>query len=124
EHGDLCVGTLRGGAGCADGARARASRRGRERRLCQSLLWRLVLVFALFATPWLARAAGCVSAQPAGTGMQAARIAALACRENALWYSPFIDANGRLASNTVSEAEGARLGDGATPAWMRVVEYW
>jgi len=89
-----------------------------------SILLRSILLFVLFATPWLARAAGCVSAQPAGTGMEAAKIAAIACRENALWYSPFIDANGRLASNTVSEAENARLSDGATPAWMRVVEYW
>ena len=83
-----------------------------------------LLLAALFAMPWTARASGCVAAQPAGTGMEAARIAAIACRENALWYSPFIDANGRLASNTVSEAEAARLSDGATPAWMRVVEYW
>jgi hypothetical protein len=90
----------------------------------QSLLLRFVLLFALSAAPWIARASGCVSAQPAGTGMEAAKIAAIACRENTLWYSPFIDSNGRLASNTVSEAEGARLGDGATPAWMRVVEYW
>lgn len=89
-----------------------------------SLLLRSLMLFALFAAPWIARASGCVSAQPAGTGVEAAKIAAIACRENALWYSPFIDANGRLASNTVSEAEGARLGDGVTPAWMRVVEYW
>src|SRR3546814_7788226 len=54
----------------------------------------------------------------------AARIAAIACRENALWFSPFIDAQGRLASITVSEAETARLGDGATPAWKRVADYW
>ncbi len=87
-------------------------------------LLRSLMLFALFAAPWIARASGCVSAQPAGTGVEAAKIAAIACRENALWYSPFIDANGRLASNTVSEAEGARLGDGVTPAWMRVVEYW
>jgi hypothetical protein len=89
-----------------------------------SILLRSLLMLALFAAPWMARAAGCVSAQPAGTGMEAAKIAAIACRENALWYSPFIDANGRLASNTVSEAEGARLSDGVTPAWVQVVNYW
>ena len=89
-----------------------------------SILSRLVLLLVLSAAPWLARASGCVAAQSAATGMEAAKIATIACRENALWYSPFIDANGRLASNTVSEAEGARLSDGATPAWMRVVEYW
>jgi hypothetical protein len=91
---------------------------------CHSILLRSLLMLALFAAPWMARASGCVSVQPPGTGMEAAKIAAIACRENALWYSPFIDANGRLASNTVSEAEGAYLGDGATPAWVRVVEYW
>ena len=89
-----------------------------------SRLLRSLLLLALFAAPWMARAAGCVAAQPAGTGMEAAKIAAIACRENALWYSPFIDANGRLASTTFAEAEGSRLSDGATPAWMRVVEYW
>ncbi len=91
---------------------------------CYCLLLRSILLFALFAAPWMARASGCVAAQPAGTGMEAAKIAAIACRENALWYSPFIDANGRLASNTVSEAESARLSDGITPAWMQVVNYW
>lgn len=54
----------------------------------------------------------------------AARIAVVACRENALWHGPFIDAQGRLASMTVSEAETARLADGTTPAWKRVADYW
>lgn len=58
---------------------------------------------------------------PAGYGQ---RIAAIACSENTLWYSPFIDADGRLASTRVAEAEASRLGDGATPAWRRVVAYW
>ena len=91
---------------------------------CHSILLRSLLMLSLFAAPWMARASGCVSVQPPGTGMEAAKIAAIACRENALWYSPFIDANGRLASNTVSEAESARLSDGVTPAWMQVVNYW
>ena len=52
------------------------------------------------------------------------RIAAVACTEHRLWYAPFIDADGRLASMTVAEAENARLQDGTTPAWRRVVDYW
>lgn len=54
----------------------------------------------------------------------AARIAQVACAENVLWHSPFIDAQGRLASITVSESERLRLRDGATPAWQRVADYW
>jgi hypothetical protein len=57
-------------------------------------------------------------------GSPGARIAAIACAENRLWFSPFIDANGRLASMQVAEAESAPLDDGATPAWRRVAEYW
>jgi len=45
-----------------------------------SVLLRSILLFALFAAPWLARATGCVSVQPPGTGMEAAKIAAIACR--------------------------------------------
>jgi hypothetical protein len=54
----------------------------------------------------------------------ATRIAAVACSEHLLWYRPFIDANGRIASATVSEAEASRLDDGGTPAWQRVATYW
>lgn len=54
----------------------------------------------------------------------ASRIAAVACAEHRLWYSPFLDANGRLASITVAEAENTRLQDGITPAWRRVADYW
>lgn len=54
----------------------------------------------------------------------ATRIVAVACNENMLWYRPFIDANGRVASTTVSEGEAARLGDGGTEAWRRVAGYW
>ena len=91
---------------------------------CHSILLRSLLMLSLFAAPWMARATGCVTVQPSATGIEAAKIAAIACRENALWYSPFIDGNGRLASNTVSEAESAPLSDGITPAWMQVVNYW
>lgn len=54
----------------------------------------------------------------------ATRIAALACNENLLWYRPFIDANGRVASATVAEAESSLLADRATEAWQRVADYW
>jgi hypothetical protein len=54
----------------------------------------------------------------------AARIALAACVENSLWFGPFIDPQGRLASITVSESERLRLRDGSTPAWQRVAEYW
>ncbi len=54
----------------------------------------------------------------------ATRVVAIACNENVLWYRPFIDANGRIASTTVSEGEADRLGDGGTEAWRRVAGYW
>lgn len=54
----------------------------------------------------------------------ATRIAAIACNENMLWYRPFIDADGRMASTTVMEGESSRLADGATPAWRKVAGYW
>lgn len=75
--------------------------------------------------------AGAAAAAPCGTHASgravpetAARIANAACAEHRLWFEPFIDASGRLASLSVSEAEGAGLADGATPVWRRVAEYW
>ena len=57
------------------------------------------------------------------SGSTAQRIVSVALREHALWYQPFIDANGRLASYRVSEAENSLLADG-TEAWQRVLGYW
>ena len=54
----------------------------------------------------------------------ATRVAAIACNEYMLWYRPFIDRNGRLASSTVMESEASLLGDGVSPAWRRVAGYW
>ncbi len=51
------------------------------------------------------------------------RIAGVACHESLLWYRPFIDREGRLASITLTEAESGELSDG-TPAWQRVAAYW
>jgi len=66
---------------------------------------------------------GC-SAGASASGDTASRIAAIACTEHALWYAPFIDEHGRLASMRVAEAESVRLHDGNTPAWRRVAMYW
>lgn len=54
----------------------------------------------------------------------ATRMAAVACNEHALWFRPFIDRAGRLASSTVAEAEARRLGDSQDRAWQRVARYW
>lgn len=82
---------------------------------------RLLSVVLLGVSPLAAHASGC--AQPAAGATLGARIAAIACAEHERWYSPFIDAAGRLASVRVSEAETAALRDG-TPAWQRVAQYW
>jgi hypothetical protein len=93
-------------------------------------LHRIVLLAAVFATTWLsvpvAHAADrcpALSAQTASPDT-ATRIAAFACSENLLWYRPFIDANGRMASATVAEGESSLLADGVTQAWQRVAGYW
>lgn len=54
----------------------------------------------------------------------ATRVAAVACNEYMIWYRPFIDRNGRLASGTVMESETRLLGDSVSPAWRRVAGYW
>ncbi|WP_166636738.1 DUF2272 domain-containing protein [Cognatilysobacter terrigena] len=85
------------------------------------------LAALLLASAFAARAhAADVCADPSAstTGTTASRIAAVACAEHDLWYAPFIDENGRLANLRISEAEGLRLRDGATPAWRRVANYW
>jgi hypothetical protein len=84
----------------------------------------LLLLTASLLAAGKATAADVCAQTPSMPDSLAARIAAIACRENALWFSPFIDAQGRLASITVSEAETARLRDGMTPAWKRVADYW
>ena len=53
----------------------------------------------------------------------ATRIAAVACDEYQRWNRPFIDADGRLASAAVYEAEDRGLKDGGSP-WRRVAFYW
>src|SRR3546814_14459971 len=87
--------------------------------------WHLImLLLPLLALSGCARAEPGCGATEAPVDSYAAHIATAACRENLLWHAPFIAANGRLASMTVSEVETAPLADGATPAWTRVAAYW
>ena len=90
----------------------------------QAAWWSWVTALALSGAWSSAAEAGCLSTDPAQARDLPSRIAAVACREHALWYQPFIDADGRLVSTAVYEAEDTRLNDGATPAWLRVVDYW
>lgn len=86
---------------------------------------RVLILFLLVCGPLHAAGDACAPAsiQQAPTEL-ARRIAAIACAENTLWFTPFIDGDGRLASTRVAESENARLNDHATPAWQRVVDYW
>src|SRR6478735_11877760 len=110
--------------GSAQGADGRPARRGTDMdgRTMRALM---ALTLALGFTSWgTARAAEpcSVAAPPPTTWGE--RVAAAACAEHRLWYSPFLDERGRLASTRVSEAENARLQDGTSVAWRRVVDYW
>ena len=87
------------------------------------VMHRLVLVGFLGWTSNLHATGICDATPGAGPGY-AERIATIACSENTLWFSPFIDTDGHLASTRVAEGEASRLNDGVTPAWKRVVEYW
>ena len=88
-------------------------------------LLRRIFVAALLLFAGNASAADpCAAPSSRDSNSLSARITAVACRENALWYRPFIDVDGRLASMSVAEAETSRLSDGVTPAWKRVADYW
>lgn len=87
-------------------------------------VWMLALLL-LLAT-YAARAADVcpgIRSQQSATE-PATRIAAVACNEHVIWYRPFIDRDGRMASASVAEAEGHVLGDGYSEVWRRVVGYW
>ena len=92
----------------------------RRHRTILRLLCALVLALAGIGQAFAADP--CAPTAPATTWGQ--RVAAAACAEHRLWYSPFLDGAGRLASTTVSEAENSKLQDRTTPAWRRVVDYW
>ena len=87
--------------------------------------WRwLVAAALLLSSGWAMAADQC----PALRGRQgdaevAIRIAAIACDEHLRWNRPFIDADGRLASSAVYEAQTRGLQDGGSP-WRRVAFYW
>ena len=83
-----------------------------------------LLAACLEMAPGPATAARVCERIPQSPPSYASRIATVACAENSLWYSPFIDEQGRLASLSVAETERVRLQDGATLAWQRVAEYW
>lgn len=84
----------------------------------------VLLVACLQMAPNAASAGRICDQIPQSPPSYASRIALAACAENTLWYGPFIDTKGRLASITVSENERMRLQDGTTPTWQRVAEYW
>lgn len=84
-----------------------------------------LFVLALAAIPDVGHAHEVCDLPPRhGVSAQAAAIVRSACREHLLWRRPFIDADGRLASLGVTEAERVRLDAGDQPAWQRVAMYW
>ena len=86
--------------------------------------WATIALWLLLVLATLPAQAGGVCVPSSGPDSYAARVAAIACQENALWFQAFIDSDGRLASTTVAEAENSRLSDGSTQAWRRVADYW
>ena len=85
--------------------------------------WLLALALAWCGLHAARAAEPCSVAAPPPTTW-GERVAAAACAEHRLWYSPFLDERGRLATMRIAEAENVRLQDGTTPAWRRVVDYW
>lgn len=59
-----------------------------------------------------------------GLSETAKAIVRSACDEHRLWYRPFIDRDGRIASLGVTEAENEHLADNGLIAWQRVAGYW
>ena len=86
--------------------------------------WLAAACLALSLVPADRASANCTGAAPVPADTLGERIATMACQESLLWYEPFINAQGHLASMSMTEAEAGVLADGATPAWKRVAEYW
>ncbi|MEN5207451.1 DUF2272 domain-containing protein [Stenotrophomonas terrae] len=59
-----------------------------------------------------------------GVSEVAKAVVTAACGEHRLWYRPFIDRDGRIASLGVTEAENEHLADNGLIAWQRVAAYW
>lgn len=87
---------------------------------------RIVLCFlTLLAAPLAASAAEVCDIPPRyGLGATAVAVVRAACGEHRLWFRPFIDRNGRIASLAVTEAENENLADNGLIAWQRVAGYW
>ena len=95
----------------------------RTGRPARGLRW-LMVVGLLLSTGWAMAADQCPALRSRQSDPEVAtRIAAIACDEHVLWNRPFIDADGRLASSAVYEAESRGLQDGGSP-WRRVAFYW
>ncbi len=85
----------------------------------------LLLVLLFFATASAHATDACPVLRNRTTAPDVAtRIAAVACNEHMLWYRPFIDLKGRLASAAVHEGEAGRLDDGQDVIWRHVARYW
>jgi hypothetical protein len=85
--------------------------------------WMAALLFLVSGASSASDACGDFARRLASTSY-GERVAGVACHESLLWHRPFIDRDGRLASQSLTEAESGLLADGATAAWERVVAYW
>ena len=85
----------------------------------------LLCGLALFAPAFSAAAVeACDIPVRYGVSDTAKAIVRAACDEHRLWYRPFIDRDGRIASLGVTEAEAENLADNGLIAWQRVAGYW
>lgn len=85
----------------------------------------LLCSLALLAPSVAAHAAEACDIPPRfGTSDMAKAVVRAACDEHRLWYRPFIDRDGRIASLGVTEAEAEHLADNGLIAWQRVAGYW
>ncbi|WP_305804956.1 DUF2272 domain-containing protein [Stenotrophomonas sp. YIM B06876] len=87
----------------------------------RNCLWLLVLL-----APALSATAAEVCDIPPRYGLSSVAVAVVraACDEHRLWFRPFIDRDGRIASLSVTEAESENLADNGLIAWQRVAGYW
>ncbi|MGV8959402.1 MAG: DUF2272 domain-containing protein [Stenotrophomonas sp.] len=82
-------------------------------------------LLALLLLPLTAAAAEVCDIPPRyGLGTTAVAVVRAACDEHRLWFRPFIDRSGRIASLSVTEAENENLADNGLIAWQRVAGYW
>lgn len=85
----------------------------------------LSCAFALVFCPVSAMALEVCDIPPRyGLSATALAIVRVTCNEHRLWYHPFIDREGRIASLGVTEAASDSLADDGVIAWQRVAGYW